>query len=414
MKATHSDSPRAPTAESQTPNSSLAFLYGLALPDLTSDNRDAALETIIELTAAHFSADRAYVLLKDNETNELQIAARACPDAATDTPGTISKPITNRTMETGQAVFVQNATKDEEFFAEPGLQGADIKSVICAPLKGPQQPLGVIYLDTSSAAVDKWDRQDLDLLNFAAGHLGAAIAVVSLQQERDKNQCLITAGQVALNISHSVKNILQLVSGAIEMLDFGLRTDQIHRVKRSWKILKPNLERIKKLTLDMLDFNRQRRLEAKPCDFNTIIQAAVESLQTQLKEKKTKLHIRIDQKIPVAQLDDDKIHQMVVNLILNAIDIVDKETGTVTVETRHLPAEAALELSISDNGPALSGQEKEEIFLPFQSVRNKTGSGLGLAIAKKIVEQHKGRIEVESEPDKGTTFRVTLPAKSVQ
>jgi len=246
-------------------------------------------------------------------------------------------------------------------------------------------------------------------LDFIAGWLGLAIEVVNLQRQKDRNQCLITAGQVVLNISHSVKNILQLVSGAVEVLDFGLRTDQIHRVKRSWKILRPNLERIRKFTLDMLDFSKERRLELGPCEFNRTIQAAVESLQMHLKQKETKLHIRIDQKIPVIEFDSDGIHQMAVNLILNAIDIVDENTGIVTVETRLRAKEEGVELTVSDNAPGLADEEKEKIFLPLQSVRNKTGSGLGLAIVKKIVEQHKGRIEVQSEPAKGTTLRVILP-----
>ena len=407
------------------PDSILGLLNGLTLMDLTSDNHDAAIQNTIDLVSRHFHADHAYIFLRDNESGELKNAASACQgnekvsEAAESAlaipgncPGTESRAVIDGVMQTGQAVLIQDVMKNEEFCADPSFQRFNIKSAMCAPIKAGSAPdgvLGVIYLDSSSAAADKWAKQDLDLLDFIAGWLGLAIEVVNLQRQKDRNQCLITAGQVVLNISHSVKNILQLVSGAIEVLDFGLRTDQIHRVKRSWKILRPNLERIRKFTLDMLDFSKERRLELGPCEFNRTIQAAVESLQMHLKQKETKLHIRIDQKIPVIELDSDGIHQMAVNLILNAIDIVDENTGIVTVETRLRAKEEGVELTVSDNAPGLADEEKEKIFLPLQSVRNKTGSGLGLAIVKKIVEQHKGRIEVQSEPAKGTTLRVILP-----
>jgi signal transduction histidine kinase len=105
---------------------------------------------------------------------------------------------------------------------------------------------------------------------------------------------------------------------------------------------------------------------------------------------------------------------MAANLILNAIDIVDENTGTVTVETKYLQQENAVQLSVTDNGPGISEEAKERIFLPFESTKNKLGTGLGLAIAKQIVEQHKAKIEIESEVGKGATFVVTLPAKIIK
>lgn len=413
---------------SESSDRTLAFLYNLALADLTSGNREAAMQNIVDLISAHLNADHTYILLKDENSDELQKVASACrhaehiSKAAASTLGmrdehfnTASSGLINHGLEKGQGILVRDTMNNEEFGADPDFQRFNIKAAICVPIKAMSAPVGrqgLIYLDSSQDNC-KWSKQELDLLNFIAGCLGPAIEVINLQQEKERDQRLIAAGKVVLNISHSVKNILQLISGAVEVLDFGLRTDQIHRVKRSWKILKPNLDRIGRFTLDMLDFSKEKRLELSGCEFNRIIQAAVESLQMDLKQKETNLHIRIDQKIPVIELDCDGIHQMAVNLILNAIDIVDENTGVVTVETKFCADEGAVELAVSDNGPSLNDEEKEEIFLPLQSIRNKTGSGLGLAIAKKIVEQHRGRIEIESAPERGSTLRVIIPAKVV-
>jgi len=410
MKNTNSNSPKAPTTKNSYTTSPLGYLYSLALTDLTSTNLKSGLQRIAKRTVSYFDADRTCIMLKDKTTGQLTTIAKANRRNTKDLPMTVSDAVVQGSMETGQAILVQNLIDSREFAAQPGAPAAEIKSIICAPLKTCREVFGVIYLDTVRNNRN-WDRQHSDLLNFAARYLGAAIVATSFQQEKQRNERLITAGQVTVNISHSVKNILQLISGATEMLDFGLRTNQIHRVKRSWKILKPNMERVKKFTLDMLDFTGQKDLQLEPCQFNTIIQAAVESIQTQLKERKIKLHLRIDRRIPETKLDYDKIHQMAVNIILNAIDIVDPDTGIVAVNTKYLASKGRIELIVTDNGPALTDDQKEEIFVPFQSVRNNTGSGLGLAIAKRIIQQHNGRIEVQSEREKGTTIKVILPDK---
>ena len=134
--------------------------------------------------------------------------------------------------------------------------------------------------------------------------MGLALNNICLQRKLRENTRLVATGSAALNLSHSVKNILQMIGGATEIIDFGLRTNQIHRVKRSWDILKPNLERMRKYTLEMLDYSKDRPLRLGACDFNRVIQSAIESLKSQLKQKTSKLNIRIDQKIPTNKLDE--------------------------------------------------------------------------------------------------------------
>ena len=205
-----------------------------------------------------------------------------------------------------------------------------------------------------------------------------------------------------------------MIGGAAEIIDFGLRTNQIHRVKRSWDILKPNLERMRKYTLEMLDYSKDRPLRLGACDFNRVIQSAIESLKSQLKQKTSKLNIRIDQKIPTIKLDGERLHEMALNIILNAIDIVDEQVGIVSVETRYLPEQQEVLFAVTDNGSGMTEEMKEKIFTPFESGKNKFGTGLGMPIAKQIVDQHNGKIEIESVVGKGTTFTVILPAKVVE
>lgn len=412
MASVHPDSQAVSTGKRQAMSSKPQLSYSLPLAKLTPENQDEVLSTTIGLIAEQFGADHGYILL-ENGSDQLKVAASKYRTSPTDPLVTFSSSVTDEVHKSGKGILVEDAMSNEKFFGDPNFQRFNIKSAICAPLKRPQSSFGVVYLD-SSEALSKWSREDLTSLDSLAEYIALAVENVKLQLEKQKNQHLIAAGQAVLQISHSVKNTLQLVSGAAEVIDFGLRTDEIHRVKRSWDVLKPNLERIKKFTLDMLDFSKARKLEIGRCDFNKIIQEAVESLRSQLKQKKTKLHIRIDKKIPMLQLDCERIHVLIANLILNAIDVADQDNGIVTVETKFIADKETIELSVTDNGPGISDAEKAKIFLPFQSTKNKFGTGLGLPIAKNIVTQHNGCIDIESEPGKGTTFRVTLPAKNAQ
>ena len=393
---------------SSTPGG-LQLLYSLGLSELAEDNRDERLAEIIKIVVEQLGASNGYILLKDGDG--VKTAARRCHNAAAEESGTVSEALKDEVLKTGREVLA-DAINNERFCADASFQRFNIKLALCVPIKIPRGLLGLIYLDTTSESC-KWDSEQLNLLRLSGLFIGTAIENINLLAEKQKNQRLVAAGQATMHISHSVKNILQLVGGAAEVIDFGLRTNQIHRVKRSWDILKPNLERVKKFTLDMLDFSKERHLEPGPCDFNQIVQSAIESLKAQLKQKKTKLHIRVDPQMPIIELDGERIHEMALNLILNAIDIVDAETGIVTVETRYSPERGTVELYVSDNGPGMTEEVKETIFLAYCSTKNKSGTGLGMPIAKQIVDQHKAKIEIDSEPGKGSTFKVIFTAKVI-
>ncbi len=412
MEQQRSNLQAACTRRGQTADTALQFLHALSLSNLTVDNQEQSLKRALHLITERFSADNAYILLKNEDTNQLELLNGVHTDTESEPADTFSNALIGKVLQTGKAILLEDAMNSSDFPGDPNLQRFNVKAVICAPMNAANTVAGVMYLDSSQQQCS-WNQEDLQHIEFLAGYTQLALESVRAQQQRDRNQRLINAGQVSLKISHSVKNIIQLVSGAAEVIDFGLRTNEIHRVKRSWAILKPNLERVKKFMLDMLDFSRERHLELGPCEFNAVIQSAIESLNSQLKQKKTKLHIRIDQQIPLIELDGERIHEMAANLILNAIDIVDENTGVVSVETKYLKEQNAVQLSVTDNGPGITEEAKQKIFLPFESSKNKLGTGLGLAIAKQIIEQHKAKIEIESEIGKGSTFKVILPAKVI-
>ncbi len=226
--------------------------------------------------------------------------------------------------------------------------------------------------------------------------------------EENRQERISQAAQTALNVSHGVKNLLQAVKGGMEVVDYAFETGDVERAKKGWAILKRNLYRINKLVLDMLTFSKESTPEFASCDFNSLITSAAESLRAAADSCGVSIVLQTDDKISTARLDADMIHDVVLNLVLNAIDAVSEKAGVVNVTTELDSANGLLILRVSDNGPGI--EDAEAIFEPFHSAKAKVGTGLGLPIAQKIVNQHAGTIKVDSTPGQGATFTVTLPA----
>jgi len=387
------------------------LLKSLDLSGLTRENLDCRLEETITAVADYFQADHGYVMLRDEEGN-FCTAAAAKRNAQDDDTVTAGNAVIAKAAQTGAAVAVADAMNNDQFPGDPDFQRFNINCALCAPIKTTANVSGLIYLDSTTQR--RWDTFHLELLEVIAGYAALAVESIQAQESFDENKGLIAAGKATLNLSHSVKNILQMIGGAAEVIDFGLRSNQIHRVKRSWDILKPNLERMRKYTLEMLDYSKERELNPGPADFNRVIQGAIESLKSQLKTKNSKINIRVDRKIPEVFLDAERIHEMALNLILNAIDIVDDNNGLVSIETKYHPDEERISLAVTDNGEGISDEMKEKIFTPFESEKKGLGTGLGMPIAKQIIDQHNGTIEIDSEVGQGTTFTIYLPVGLIE
>lgn len=387
-----------------------SFVTALIAESVTNENLQENLLRATDGIVDYLDATNAYIILKRPGNKFDSIASVHRGDTGNDMT-TACDAMIKYVIENDADMIVDDAMQSQEFPSDPQFQRFNIKSAICAPLKANGTISGVIYADSIQQC--QWKQEHLQLLSLIGSLAGLVVDNCAMHGEVKKNYRLIQTGKATLNLSHSVKNILQMIGGAAEVIDFGLKSNQIHRVMKSWDILKPNLERLRKFTLDMLDYSKERRLELDKCDFNRVIQGSIESLQAQLKQKKSKLGIRIDQNIPALELDSERIHEMSLNLILNAIDIVDDTGGIVSVETMYLEQQQSVQLSVTDNGPGMTDEMKEKIFTPFESDKNKLGTGLGMPIAKQIIDQHNGRIEIETVQGKGTTFNVILPAKIV-
>lgn len=216
------------------------------------------------------------------------------------------------------------------------------------------------------------------------------------------------------NVSHELKTPLTSIKGFIETLLGGALEDKNNN-RRFLVIIQEHADRLSKLIDDILVLSglesREALLSAVPVDVQSLIQATMETLTPQLTRTKITWKLESKGKIPLVKADQDKIKQVLLNLLDNAIKF-NKENGIITISIEALPG--ALKISISDNGIGIPEKDLPRIFERFYRVdkarsRDLGGTGLGLSIVKHIIEAHQGKVGVESVEEKGSTFWFTLP-----
>ena len=230
---------------------------------------------------------------------------------------------------------------------------------------------------------------------------------MTANKKKDNEQRISEAAQTAVNLSHGVKNILQAVKGSMDVVRHSLEIGDTGRAKKGVEILQRNLERIEKLVLDMLRYSSDSEPEFQRCDFNGLVVSAVEALKAGAEEQGKKIEVICGQGPDTVWCDGERIYDVVLNLVLNAVEAVPADSGIVKVAVEYDGDGRQVLLRVSDNGPGI--EDVESIFEPFHTAKAKVGIGLGLAITEKIVAQHNGQIHVQSEPSKGATFTVRLP-----
>ncbi len=164
------------------------------------------------------------------------------------------------------------------------------------------------------------------------------------------------------------------------------------------------------MTTDMLSYARTSPPARENCSLNAIAEEVCDLMTARAQERGVNLVRELDPSLPPINVDPEGIHTCILNLVTNAIEAFPESgsDGQVTISS-HDEAEAGVRLQVTDTGRGMSEELQEEIFEHLYSTKGVRGTGLGLAITRKILLEHGGTIQVESEPNKGSRFTITLP-----
>ncbi|MDD2735728.1 MAG: ATP-binding protein [Desulfuromonadaceae bacterium] len=243
-----------------------------------------------------------------------------------------------------------------------------------------------------------------------------------LEEQLLQSQKMEAVGQLASGVAHDFNNILMVIMGYGSMLKADQTIDDQQRNKI--ELIMDAAEKASQLTRNLLEFGRKQQFKPRLADINDIV-IHIRKFLTRIIGEDVQIRTTVATDSLVADVDSGQIEQVLINLATNARDAMPKG-GRLTIETElcpatppfageETPAGRCVCISVSDTGSGMDEMTKNRIFEPFFTTKEPgKGTGLGMSIVHGIVKQHNGFIDVVSEPDVGTTFRIYLPLALLQ
>jgi PAS domain S-box-containing protein len=234
--------------------------------------------------------------------------------------------------------------------------------------------------------------------------------ITQIRQLQDK---LTSVGLLIGSISHGIKGLLNGLDGGIYLVNSGLEKDDRGRIDKGWEIALRNVDRIRSMVMDILYYAKDR-----DPDWETINADEMgREICCMLTEKAGKINIGLECKVngSIGEFEADKqaVRSLLINLIENSLDAcrIDKQKEEHDIAMEISGDKDTVTFKVSDNGIGMDRETREKAFSLFFSSKGSGGTGLGLFIANKIAKSHGGKIKIESEPGKGSSFVLTLPRK---
>jgi signal transduction histidine kinase len=405
------------------------------------------LERIMDLIFRSLDADRGCIMLRRSESPMHDQGATDAPDPLSPdefepkavrwrrNPGPeakipISRTIMDHVLREKQGILVSDAALDERFSPSQSVVRHGIREVICVPMKGRHETLGVLYLDTAlPRSTRPGERGGVTPRKFTGDHLALAIAIAHQAalavEETRYYQAMVHAeqlaaiGQTIAALSHHIKNILQGLRSGGEILKMGLQDEDFTLLNQGWKIVEKNQGKIYDLVMDMLSYSKEREPTIEDTDINTVCHEVLELVGGRAAERGARLLSVLSPNLSLVPVDPEGLHRALLNIVGNALDAVEKVANPqVEVETlREAKTDGDpmdwVRIQVKDNGPGIPPEKVGEIFRPFVSSKGARGTGLGLAVSRKILREHGGDILVQSVVGQGSTFILRLPSQTL-
>lgn len=377
------------------------------------------LARILDLAIEVAGADRGCMLVRDHTTGDLEPKAyRHRRDVDGNTRMPVSRSIVDYVLQNRQGVRTTDARSDTRFAPGQSILQAGIREAICVPMQGRYELAGVIYIDITTppervileGRAGKFTEELLRLMVAIGRQSALAVEDNRYQQALVKAERLAAVGQTIAILSHHIKNILQGVRGGSYLIDLGLKNHDESLVRKGWQHVERNQDRIYHLVMDMLTFSKERQPSLKRADLNETVEDACELMQARAADHNIRIDCDLAADLPQTTFDPEGIHRAVLNILTNALDAVEEVNDRhVTVQTAHDPSAGRISVTITDNGPGIPADRLTKIFNIFESTKGARGTGIGLAVSQKIIREHGGEIQVQSEAGQGARFTLELP-----
>lgn len=277
---------------------------------------------------------------------------------------------------------------------------------LAVPIKSKGRTLGKLCLDQKLSG-DEYSIQDKNLLDTLAHQVGIALENIHLHQGLVRSESLAALGTMAAGMAHEIKNPLASIKGMTQVLPENMEDKEF--IKDFTDLVPRQLDRINKIVENLLKVGKKIKLEKKNINLNNLVNETLDFYANLCRNKGIEIKRNL-KPLPEIFADPEQLQQVFTNLVLNAVQAMPKG-GVLTVFGEK--GRDKIVVQVSDTGIGIPTEKIEKVFDPFFTLKEE-GSGLGLFTAFRVLQEHGGAIEVESELGKGTKFTLWLPIKPKQ
>jgi signal transduction histidine kinase len=373
---------------------------------------DKLLLLIVRVTTEMLDAEGCSIILHDKENRDLVFHSVTGSKSSTLTQFRLAEGegVAGNVIKSREPLVVNNVEMDSRFSKRADdKSGFSTRNILCIPLMVEGDCIGALELVNKRNEED-FNEEDLFLGEAVSNQIAIAIHNLQLTEAALKAERLAAIGQAVTGVAHCVKNMLNGLDGGLYVLESDIEEKYGKIPERGFEMLGRNIQRLKDLVQDMLTYSKDRMPEYSLTNLNELIESIIDLMKARAREKKVKLTFKPDEAIEDIVVDPKGIYRCVLNLVSNAIDACETEEASVTLYTKTSDSQFVV-VEVEDQGSGMDEKTLQSIFQPFFSKKGSKGTGLGLSVTQKIVQEHEGKIEVDSVLNKGSTFTIYLPIK---
>jgi signal transduction histidine kinase len=372
-----------------------------------------------------FAAQSGSILLLNGRKNGLvPLAGIGLP------PGIAEKPllplegsITERVIREDRSLILHGTVQlssagDKEPRSSPS-------SALAVPLRCGEQVLGSLNVSRRGKS-RRFLPPDLAALEILGTQVALAVENQRLLEQARENERLITVGKTTADISHSVKNLMTSLRGAIFLFEQGFRRSDQHLLGESLELLKRSVNRMQRMIGDLLDFSKKREPFPAPVRLADLFLEMEQQIAYRCREQNVELAIAHPGALPLLMIEEDRLFRALMNLMDNALDAMPRK-GMLRLQAAWKssgadskpPSPASyevpgiLQIDVSDSGPGVAPELRDKVFETFFSTKGGKGTGLGLAMVYKFATESGGNVSIHDSDTGGALFQLCIPTSAL-
>ena len=382
-------------------------------------NLDDALKIITREACQLMTGKMSSVLLLDDSREWLDLRASCgAGEAYLNKPRlSVAESLLGIVLRRKKPIQIENVQTSSRYQNVEIARREGLISLLSVPLVFGGQAIGALSVYTGKPHV--FSNEEIRIL-FALADLSAIAIekarlyerIVDVEEQMRQNEKLSALGLLAAEVAHEIRNPLTVMKMLYHSLD--LKFPKGDPRARDAEMMREKMEHLNKIVEQILDFARTAEPEFVPVSLNELIEELGLLTRHKLTQQNIQLARKLEPELPPVMADPTQLEQAFLNLILNAVEAMPNG-GQLTIVSRALSASEGsgkpthVVVEFKDTGHGMTKEQRARAFTSLIKTTKRKGSGLGLAIVARICEAHRARIEIKSNPGRGTTIGITLP-----